>query len=973
MQKRLQALLLTALMVWTLAAPAMGANPFFDVPEDHWAYDAISYLAEAGLVEGYPDGTFGGSRNFTRYEMALVFARIVARFEKHVDELVDKGIQSRLEELTGEVSAATSGPSGALKVAEEASVTAGYALDVALGILDAIDAREWDARIDAAGLRTAEVARQAEAALQAAKDAQGSAQQAIDVAVGVLDAIDARGWDARLDSLEAKTNEAWNAANKAQAAAEQAVQVAAGILDAIDAREWDARIDSAARKADEALALARRLAGTEAAAPADTPLFSGAARAAIEEIAASVVMDKLASENADAKAVRALIESEASRLEKAIMDLTREFSSELEILGVRVARIESKVMAHDDEIKAIRAEMARVRVSGSNETTLVQGNLDGDTPYKDPRNPGGGEFAVPDDRAINRLQLRIDATPSDDVTLVSELDLVTDSTFWAGGPSTVLQDSRVYVEATTDYPVRVVRIGSLDAQRVAKDLSPYMLDAKRFGESSTFGAFVNIASGQAEHDVFGAQVVQTGQSVAGFSSHIQLNPQMDFAAGAVRLTDGVNSQTGVSLGSIGNMDGLNYNAAWVHDVENAAYAYKFLAEVPVESATLTAAFDRIDKVWSEAGRLPFGAEVKLQDAAKADKPADINSAIFADQRLQKARIDAPIGSFKAFAQFGLYERSSSALNPDSFSQYGVSDLDLFGFDVDVTRSRFVDASDDTKVLTDQRTNLSTRVEDLDLKVAIHKQKNSQDDALPTEAEQNHFKVTLARPVHIVVPWTGTLEFATSFTADRPTHSAYKLALNDYEFMPDLWINAEIGAENTVITDGNWRKNINWTDENRTTRAVDATWRFSEPMSILGGYKVVNSDKTGRTVTQDAGVQYQLDAFGGDLKLGYGYRIVHVDDVRDGAPRSIVNAAFTRTAGGFTLDADAKYVIGGTVDEKGNDYDTIASLRLAYPVFTGANFTVDGKYVSSQGQKLDGGGARPVFAASSLMAGLKINF
>ena len=80
MHNRLLALLLTALMVWTLAVPALGANPFFDVPEDHWAYDAVEYLAEAGLIEGYPDGTFGGARNFTRYEMALVFARIVARF-----------------------------------------------------------------------------------------------------------------------------------------------------------------------------------------------------------------------------------------------------------------------------------------------------------------------------------------------------------------------------------------------------------------------------------------------------------------------------------------------------------------------------------------------------------------------------------------------------------------------------------------------------------------------------------------------------------------------------------------------------------------------------------------------------------------------------------------------------------------------------------------------------------------------------
>ena len=70
MHNRLLALLLTALMVWTLAVPALGANPFFDVPEDHWAYDAVEYLAEAGLIEGYPDGTFRPDNPVRRDEFA---------------------------------------------------------------------------------------------------------------------------------------------------------------------------------------------------------------------------------------------------------------------------------------------------------------------------------------------------------------------------------------------------------------------------------------------------------------------------------------------------------------------------------------------------------------------------------------------------------------------------------------------------------------------------------------------------------------------------------------------------------------------------------------------------------------------------------------------------------------------------------------------------------------------------------------
>ncbi|MDI6773148.1 MAG: S-layer homology domain-containing protein [bacterium] len=74
------AVVLAALLSLTLVAPAM-AQPFADVPTDHWAYDAIAELAAKGLIEGYPDGAFRGDRAMTRYEMAMVVARVLARIE----------------------------------------------------------------------------------------------------------------------------------------------------------------------------------------------------------------------------------------------------------------------------------------------------------------------------------------------------------------------------------------------------------------------------------------------------------------------------------------------------------------------------------------------------------------------------------------------------------------------------------------------------------------------------------------------------------------------------------------------------------------------------------------------------------------------------------------------------------------------------------------------------------------------------
>lgn len=74
------ALAIAATLVLGIISPAF-SQPFADVPTDHWAFDAIAELAAKGIVEGYPDGTFKGDRAMTRYEMAMVVARLLARVE----------------------------------------------------------------------------------------------------------------------------------------------------------------------------------------------------------------------------------------------------------------------------------------------------------------------------------------------------------------------------------------------------------------------------------------------------------------------------------------------------------------------------------------------------------------------------------------------------------------------------------------------------------------------------------------------------------------------------------------------------------------------------------------------------------------------------------------------------------------------------------------------------------------------------
>ena len=81
-----KSLVLAMAMALGVTASAYAANPFSDVPAGHWAYDSISKLAAAGVIEGYGDTTFGGDKLMTRYEMAQITARAMAK-GANVDKL----------------------------------------------------------------------------------------------------------------------------------------------------------------------------------------------------------------------------------------------------------------------------------------------------------------------------------------------------------------------------------------------------------------------------------------------------------------------------------------------------------------------------------------------------------------------------------------------------------------------------------------------------------------------------------------------------------------------------------------------------------------------------------------------------------------------------------------------------------------------------------------------------------------------
>lgn len=99
------------------AMTASAANPFSDVESNSWAYEAVASLSDRNIIEGYPDGTFRGNKHITRYELAQITARLLAKKDsltadqqsivdklsrEYANDLSNLGVRiSELEKKTG--------------------------------------------------------------------------------------------------------------------------------------------------------------------------------------------------------------------------------------------------------------------------------------------------------------------------------------------------------------------------------------------------------------------------------------------------------------------------------------------------------------------------------------------------------------------------------------------------------------------------------------------------------------------------------------------------------------------------------------------------------------------------------------------------------------------------------------------------------------------------------------------------------
>lgn len=99
MKKTLVSALTTALVVGAASTTFAAANPFADVPADHWAYDAVAQLVQDGIINGYGDGTYVGDQNMSRYEMAQIVAKAMAK-----SDAADNNNKALIDKLAAEFS-----------------------------------------------------------------------------------------------------------------------------------------------------------------------------------------------------------------------------------------------------------------------------------------------------------------------------------------------------------------------------------------------------------------------------------------------------------------------------------------------------------------------------------------------------------------------------------------------------------------------------------------------------------------------------------------------------------------------------------------------------------------------------------------------------------------------------------------------------------------------------------------------------
>jgi hypothetical protein len=448
MMRRHLAAVMAVVMAFTLALPVM-ASPFTDVPESHWAYEAVKQLAASGIVEGFPDGTFKGAEGMTRYQMAMVVARMLSDLDAQIRDAVQQA-------------------------KDEAAISDAQQREELMKAIDEAKTQAADAS-KAAAEEAAKVAA-AEAAAQAGQAARQAAEQAAKVAAEEA---------ARLAAEQAVQG----AVEEARRAAEEAVK-------AHEAAEAQAEAEA---RADED---ARAEAQGQAQAPAGQPVSEQAPAAPAEKVIERVIVEKPIIEKIieqhiiekEGSVDQATLDARVAEAIAIIEALKAEFSQELSVLGVRVTALEEQLAAANSRLENVdqataelRSKLAqatskleghiaghdKVRISGDSRVTFEDVDVHGTgTPWLDPFNPENNDALenassadyvfVPTSEFEHQLNLKLTANVADEVLVEAGLAAMTNILGGGWDNNTFqIKDNGLYLDIATPGVLRHLRVGAV--------------------------------------------------------------------------------------------------------------------------------------------------------------------------------------------------------------------------------------------------------------------------------------------------------------------------------------------------------------------------------------------------------------------------------------------------------------------------------------------------------------------------------
>ncbi len=949
MRKRAVALVLATMLVWTLSAPAWTAeNPFSDLRSDHWAYDSVVTLAEAGLVEGYPDGTFGGERNFTRYEMAMVFARILARFESIIDARVQEGIDVKTSDLERAIA----------QTREQLTELVHERYDELAARVDELQA-EVDRRHAGQSQET-----------QGSLPASGSTLS--DEARAALEDAVVERLSARLDELASQRD--------VDELARRLVGVEGGLTD-----------------------LERRMLQLEGSTPTRAEAQMIAERAIADALAERdrEINAALAAAEGDTAGLTELVDSQVTELAEHIDAMAVEFRSELDTLGVRVDRLERQVADQgrliddqDRRISTVEDRLGSVRLFGSAELKYNSTTLEGTAPFnKDPRDDMSGRYLASDrgNDFENRLTLGVGAQPAENVDITAEL--VFQDLFLGKDVEDMGDPDRanpgINIDLTTPGVLRSLHAGEIDLRGEAPAYNKYILHEQIFDdrivsaavlqENETQGVHANLVYGLDDSTSVDAFLIRRDDAdyVAGAAASYKLADSFDLTFRGVRQTTtpgaqnlgtvNLESNSTYSVESNGVIADLEYQAIYATNATNnsgattSGDAIEAAAELPVLFTTARLEYASVDNTYAPLYGKQLNSGQGVNNGFKTLNQLPSLGDDWLERKLDPTEDKVAQGESELTGAlvtpiFGADTVLAVGNRVDGAGDNGYTQLEVEGV-------RF--AGLDIGALVDRRTNelgeedntaratFATTILGAEVSATVHNRENAQTtwtngmaQGMP-EAEQRGTWVSASREFQLGLPINVDAHYGVNQVLDL---SASRLAVDtELPLSERLAVRAGYQTESNAVgeldesLDITWWKNSEWTPNQRDSAVV--------------------------------GVDYVLhDIFGTDVTTGYEHRVVRVNNNLYGTPRNTFMASFEKSLreGEATLAGGAKYITGGNPDEdeSGNERDLVANLSLTYPVFEGANLVLGGEWISSQGNRLPTSNEYNVFRID---AGMKVEF